>query len=90
MVALLGQLSKPSAEVRRLLDSALSQVRSTVDVGRPTSTKQKQVRLSDTQRAELVQRHRDGAPKKELARVYGIHVETVRASFVAQNRLDDK
>lgn len=42
-------------------------------------TRQRQVRLSDTQQRELVQRHRDGAFKKELARAYGIHVETARA-----------
>jgi len=29
--------------------------------------------------AELVARHEAGALKKELARTYGIHVETVRA-----------
>ncbi|WP_460599459.1 hypothetical protein [Flexivirga lutea] len=42
-------------------------------------TQQRQVRLSDEQQAELVSRHREGAFKKELARAYGIHVETVRA-----------
>ncbi|UUW88634.1 hypothetical protein [Pimelobacter simplex] len=41
--------------------------------------RQRQVRLSDSQQRELVQRHREGAFKKELARVYGVHVETVRA-----------
>lgn len=40
---------------------------------------QNQVRLSRQQQVELVRRHRDGAYKKELARAYGIHVETVRA-----------
>ncbi len=46
--------------------------------------RQRQVRLSDEQKAELVQRHRDGAFKKELARSYGIHVETVRAIIERQ------
>lgn len=40
---------------------------------------QKQVRLSEEQQAELVARHEAGVFKKELARVYGIHVETVQA-----------
>jgi hypothetical protein len=29
--------------------------------------------------AELVERHRDSAFKKELARAHGVHAETVRA-----------
>ena len=40
---------------------------------------QRQVRLSDEDKAELIERHEAGAFKKELARLYGIHVETVRA-----------
>ena len=40
---------------------------------------QRQVRLSKADKAELVERFRAGAFKKELARAYGIHVETVRA-----------
>ena len=50
------------------------------EASRPAARPQQQhIRLSDSQQAELVQRHRDGAFKKELARAYGIHVETVRA-----------
>jgi DNA-directed RNA polymerase specialized sigma24 family protein len=62
-----------------MLDGTKSLVRRTSDVGAPRATKQQQVRLSDAQQAELVERHREGAFKKELARAYGIHVETVRA-----------
>ncbi|NHA01945.1 hypothetical protein G5V59_26195 [Nocardioides sp. W3-2-3] len=62
-----------------MLDGKKSQVRMhSAAVGDPVS-QQKQVRLSDAQRAELVERHRAGAFKKELAREYGIYVETVRA-----------
>ncbi|WP_454165327.1 sigma factor-like helix-turn-helix DNA-binding protein [Gordonia iterans] len=45
----------------------------------PQRTKQKQVRLSGQQRQDLVDRYRAGALQRELAAVYGIHVETVRA-----------
>lgn len=79
MVDLTGQLSNPSVALERMLDGKKSQV-SRSSTARPASPdKQQQVRLSDTQKEELVQRHRDGAFKKELARAYGIHVETVRA-----------
>lgn len=63
-----------------MLASASSQVR-TNDVApeAESGSRQKQVRLSDRQQAELVERYQAGAFKKELARVYGIHVETVRA-----------
>jgi hypothetical protein len=40
---------------------------------------QHQVRLSAEDQATLVDRYRAGAIKKELARVYGINVETVLA-----------
>ena len=62
-----------------MLDDKKSQVRRTGGTAEQTSAKQKQARVSDSQQAELVQRHRDGAFKKELARAYGIHIETVRA-----------
>ncbi|MEI2713590.1 MAG: hypothetical protein V9G04_09940 [Nocardioides sp.] len=62
-----------------MLDGKKSQVRRTSAGSVLSPSKQRQVRLSDTQQAELVQRHREGAFKKELARAYGIHVETVRA-----------
>lgn len=63
----------------RMLAKKKSQVSRTSAAPRPTAQRQKHVRLSDAQQAELVQRHLDGAFKKELARAYGIHVETVRA-----------
>lgn len=63
----------------RMLMAANPQVRTASVAPRLDVRGQNQVRLSDIQRAELVQRHRDGAFKKELARVYGVHVETVRA-----------
>lgn len=62
-----------------MLDGKKSQVSRRARVAGGPIAQQKQVRLSDTQQAELVRRHRDGAFKKELARAYGIHVETVRA-----------
>lgn len=62
-----------------MLDGKKSQVSRGSAATLPTARLQKQVRLSRQQQAELVQRHRDGAFKKELARAYGIHVETVRA-----------
>lgn len=42
-------------------------------------SRQKQVRLSDRQQAELVERYQADAFKRELTRTYGVHVETVRA-----------
>lgn len=45
----------------------------------PRRAPQKQVRLSPYQQEELVRRYRGGAFKIELARAYGIRVETVRA-----------
>ena len=62
-----------------MLAGKKSQVSRASTTSRSNQHRQKHVRLSDTQQRELVQRHRDGAFKKELARVYGIHVETVRA-----------
>jgi DNA-directed RNA polymerase specialized sigma24 family protein len=78
-VDLSGQLSNLSPALLRMLDGKKSQVSrgSAAPTGRQVP--QKQVRLSAAQQAELVQRHRDGAFKRELARAYGIHVETVRA-----------
>lgn len=78
-VDLSGQLSNPSPSLLRLLRVTKHQVRSAVDEAEGPTPRQQQVRLSDTQRIELIQRHRQGAFKKELARAYGIHVETVRA-----------
>jgi len=37
-------------------------------------SRQKQVRVSDRQQAELVERYQAGAFKRELARTYGVHV----------------
>lgn len=76
---LTGQLSNPSAALRQMLEGEKPQVSRPAVSSEPVSAKQQQGRPSDTQKAELVQRHRDGAFKKELARAYGIHVETVRA-----------
>ncbi|MDR7252768.1 hypothetical protein J2X46_001753 [Nocardioides sp. BE266] len=44
-----------------------------------SAVRQKQVRLSEEQQAELVARHEACAFKEKLARIYGIHVETVQA-----------
>lgn len=79
LVDLTGQLSNLCPAAERMLAKKSSQVSRTVASSRPSVHRQKHVRLSDAQKAELVQRHRDGAFKKELARAYGIHVETVRA-----------
>ena len=78
-VELTGQLSNLCPAAERMLAKKKSQVSRTLATPRPQAQRQKHVRLSDAQRAELVARHRDGAFKKELARAYGIHVETVRA-----------
>jgi len=79
-VDLTGQLSNPGLALRRMLDIGFARVRTP---GGPPSTesgpRQKQVRLSEEEQAELVARHEAGAFKKELARAYGIHMETVRA-----------
>lgn len=42
-------------------------------------TRQRQVRLTRQQRDDLVQHFHRGASRKELAKIYGIHAETVRA-----------
>lgn len=55
------------------------QVRPTSSLNASRPAKQRQVRLSGQQQAELAARHEAGAFKKELARIYGIHVGTVRA-----------
>lgn len=47
---------------------------------------QRQLRLSRQQKDELVLRHRAGTFEKELARVYRIHVETVRAIIRTHER----
>lgn len=57
--------------------------RSTVSPGISDDTGQRvvqrQVRLWGHVQAELVERYLAGGFKKELARIYGVHVETVRA-----------
>jgi DNA-directed RNA polymerase specialized sigma24 family protein len=79
-VDLTGQLSNPDVRLRRMLASASPQVRpSDGPPSAESGSRQKQVRLSDGQQVELVERYEAGAFKKELARVDGIHVETVRA-----------
>lgn len=50
----------------------------TAPAGR-SGARQKQVRLSVCQQSELFERYEAGAFKKELARIYGVHVEPVRA-----------
>lgn len=67
-------------------DGKKSQVGRTPTVRSGSPANQQQVRLSDTRQAELVQRHRNGAFMKELARAYGIHVETVRAILRTHER----
>lgn len=62
-----------------MLDGKNSQVSRHAAVAGGPAGQQRQVRLSRRQQEELVQRYRGGAFKKELARAYGIHVETVRA-----------
>lgn len=74
-----GQLSNPCPALERMLAKRKSLVKRGESTRPAPRRPQQQVRLSDAQQAELVQRHRDGAFRKELARAYGIHVETVRA-----------
>lgn len=62
-----------------MLEGKKAQVRRRSATPTGGSGPQKQVRLSRRQQEELVQRHREGTFKKELARVYGVHVVTVRA-----------
>lgn len=70
-----------------MLASVSSQVRTPEGPSRAESApRQKQIRLSDRQQAELLERYEAGAFKKEPARLYGIHVETVRA-IVRRHRL---
>ena len=62
-----------------MLATTSAQVRRASGAQAPECPRQKHVRLTRQQRAELIDRYRAGAFKKELARVYGIHVETVRS-----------
>lgn len=63
-----------------MLASASSQVGTNgVAPEAESGSRQKQVRLSDRQQVELVERYQAGAFKKELARIYGILVETAWA-----------
>jgi DNA-directed RNA polymerase specialized sigma24 family protein len=62
-----------------MLECASLQVRAEVRPETQSVQRRKQVRLSQEQQAELDQRYEAGGSKKELARIYGIHVETVRA-----------
>ena len=78
-VDLTGQLWNPSRSLRAMLGRETApdcRARTTRQGGHPG---QRQVRLSTADKAELVERVRAGAFKKELARAYGVHVETVRA-----------
>ena len=85
MVRLTGQLSNPSPSLRRMLEREKSLV-SKGAAGRSVRwAPQKQVRLSTQQQEELVQRYRNGAFKIELARAFGIRVETVRAIITRQS-----
>ena len=70
---------EPTPELVRLLEGKKPQVDRGAVAAFPRHASQKQVRLSRQQQAELVQRQRDSAFKKELARSYGIHVDTARA-----------
>lgn len=79
VVDLTGQLSNPCPELATWMRNANLQVRSGTDATSARRAKQRQVRLSDAQRAELVDRYRVGALQRELAAAYGVHVETVRA-----------
>lgn len=80
LVDLTGQLSNPCPALRRMLDTTYPQVSSLGEVPSTESRpRQKQVRLSQEEQVELVARHKEDAFKRELARAYGVHVETVRA-----------
>lgn len=66
-------------------DTTFPQVRSPDEPpGAKSAPRQKQVRLSEEQQAELVARYRAGALQKEFAQAYGVHVETVRAIIKRQ------
>lgn len=62
-----------------MLEGKKSQFSGGADPSTRHTDHQQQVRLSRQQQDELVERHWAGAFKKELARAYGVHVETVRA-----------
>ena len=76
---LTGQLSNLCPAAERMLVKKKSLASRTPATPRPTAQRQQHVRLSDAQRSEFVQRHLDGAFKKEIAPAYRIPVETVRA-----------
>lgn len=62
-----------------MLSGEKPQVRRPVASGTATPQRQRQVRLSRQQKDELIERFHAGAFNKELARAYGVHIETVRA-----------
>lgn len=64
LVDLTGQLSNPSVALQRMLDGKKSQVRRTSTVSAASPAKQQQVRLSDSQQAELVRRHHEGRSRR--------------------------
>jgi len=76
-VELSGQLSKPSAAVRKLLKTASPQIRRHPAASAPPPPRIPQVRLSRQQQLELVQRYRAGALRRELAEAYGVSTGTV-------------
>jgi len=80
-VDLTGHLSNPCPARLRLLDSLLPRIGDGCTGTAQTWPRQKQVRLSPEQQAALVARYEAGAFNKKLARIYGIHVETVRATI---------
>ena len=78
-VDLTGQLSNYPTELKKLLYYTFAQVSTSIAGSVARKTTGKHVRLSRQLQTELVARRRSGALQRELAEMYGIHVETVRA-----------
>lgn len=78
-MGLSGQLSKLSPEAEKWLRAPLAQVKGLEPPTTGKNLRQRQVRLSGQQRAELVSRYQDGATHAELAAAYGIERRTSMA-----------
>ena len=83
LVDLTGQLSKPSAELVRMLRGERSNVtRVASQKGEERRARKKYLRLSDQDRAQVVRRHAAGSSQHKPAPSYGVH-RTTNASIVA-------
>lgn len=69
-----------------MLSTKKPQVKRHIELPATPPDRQRQVRLSRQEQEELVERFHAGAFKKELARIYGVHVETVRAIIQRHER----